>query len=208
MDISPFLELSALASIGLFSAVLFALWRRQKLKVTESAHQENALVDSQIDTLSGLPAQAKFNRDASTLISRAKTPVGIILLKMDQFEDINNTYGSAIGDAVIRSLGDLIVQISRPGSISGRMTGVTFCIAIPNASLPAARIFAEGLRRAISMLEIASLPGEYQLTASFGVALHTPTDTFEQSYERAFEALLAAQKDGCNKISLDMKDAA
>ena len=206
MGIGPFREL--LARAGFSSIAPRPLWERQKTGTPKWRQTKNAPKGPQIDPLSGLLQKTVFNHNVSKLLAKTKTPVGIILVKMDQFQDINDVYGYPIGDAIIRSVGGLITQISRPGSLSGRMEGVTFCIAIPNASLPAARIFAEGLRRALSELESTSLPDQHELTASFGVALHVPANRFDQSYQKACDALLNAQKKGYNKISLAMKDAA
>lgn len=98
-------------------------------------------------------------------------PLSLVLLDLDHFKSINDTYGHPAGDAVLLDLAELLRERGRAADIAGRYGGEEFVLVFPETSLEAARAAAERLRVAIESRPTV-LPDGYELhvTSSFGVA--------------------------------------
>jgi diguanylate cyclase (GGDEF)-like protein len=135
---------------------------------------------------------------------RNQTPVGIILIDVDFFKKINDTYGHHNGDAVLKSIAATIISGVRKIDITGRYGGEEFLIITPNTSREGILILAERLRKMIESLEIPLEHGKLRVTASFGAyTLKVSTvPSFNDLLEKADEALYRAKSGGRNRVCI------
>ena len=156
-----------------------------------------------IDPLTGCVNRRHFIERANELIQfsrRARMPVTLAIMDLDDFKRVNDTYGHPAGDAVLRMIGRAGRDHMRAPDLLGRIGGEEFALLMPNTALAGAAHFAERLRAAIGD-EKAELEGaQVQITVSLGLAEMQPEESFEQLYARADAALYAAKEAGRNRV--------
>ena len=163
----------------------------------------DATSKSETDSLSGLMNRRGFEHHAETArreAARHGIPVSLVIADLDHFKRVNDTYGHACGDRVIRAFADLLKEVSGDGHVAGRIGGEEFAILLAGVNLAAARLLAEGTRSAFGTLSVDCLPADYRCTASFGIAELEPGDDFGALMRRADQALYAAKKDGRDRV--------
>ncbi|AMS21780.1 diguanylate cyclase [Pseudomonas synxantha] len=125
---------------------------------------------AQTDELTGLKNRRAFFEHAQLLYTQCQQnlqPLCALMLDMDHFKYINDTYGHQAGDQVLRQVGGVISASFRQADVSGRLGGEEFAVLLPNTSLETARTIGEQLIEAIAGLSAEPVQG---LTASLGVA--------------------------------------
>jgi diguanylate cyclase (GGDEF)-like protein len=134
--------------------------------------------------------------------TRDHYPVGVIMLDVDHFKRINDTYGHEAGDAVLRALGTLLLSIVRAGDMACRYGGEEFVLILPSAPLPVLADRAEVIRQAISRLVIPYHAGDLPpITASLGVSVVADaTISVMVALAQADAALYAAKHAGRNQV--------
>jgi two-component system cell cycle response regulator len=161
------------------------------------AHRAQALVRrSLLDPLTGalnrrgILSVLRRERERSM---RAGQPLSVLMLDVDGFKGLNDTYGHAAGDSVLRHIARAIVETVRVVDHVGRMGGDEFVVAIPDGDEHAARALAA--RLAMMDLEPPDLPIEHvQIGISVGVATLQPGDTLETLLERADAEMYRAKR--------------
>lgn len=133
---------------------------------------------------------------------RHRYPIGLILIDIDHFKRINDTYGHDAGDTVLRAVSQLLLSSVRAEDVVCRYGGEEFVLVLPSASPAVTIARAESLRQAIARLEIAydgrPLPS---VTISAGVSDITSADaSVADSLRRADVALYAAKGAGRNRV--------
>lgn len=159
----------------------------------------DATSKSETDALSGLMNRRGFEYHASGAMrdaGRHAVPMSLVIADLDHFKGINDSYGHACGDRVIRAFAGLLREAASGRHIAGRIGGEEFAIFLSGANLAAARLLAEGTRSAFGALSIDGLPADYRCTASFGVAELEAGADFGELMRRADQALYAAKRDG------------
>jgi diguanylate cyclase (GGDEF)-like protein len=159
--------------------------------------------ESQTDPLSGLLNRRGFEDQASKMLADARRgglPASLVICDLDHFKAINDTFGHACGDRVIAAVGRLFGTAASARHAAGRIGGEEFAIVLPGANLPAARLFAEGIRNALARLAVEGLPQSHALTASFGVAELVGPESLIELLARADAALYAAKRDGRDRV--------
>ena len=158
------------------------------------------------DTLTGLYNRGYFDERLNEELLRArryKRPIAIALLDLDHFKAVNDKYGHAAGDAVLRRFADLLYASFRRTDIVARYGGEEFAVALPETDAPEARFKLEQLRR---IVESTPLLGDDErdvhLTFSAGV-VHYPGDGEEPVplVHLADTHLLRAKREGRNRIT-------
>lgn len=160
---------------------------------------------SETDALSGLMNRRGFEyhaRDALRSAVRHGVPVSLVIADLDHFKTINDGFGHACGDHVIKVFAGLLHETASDSHIAGRIGGEEFAILLSGSNLAAARLLAEGTRAAFSALPIIGLPADRRCTASFGVAELRPEGDFDTLMRRADQALYDAKKDGRDCVRL------
>ena len=161
------------------------------------------------DALTKLANRARFTERLDTELARARRygcPVSLVLMDVDHFKQVNDVYGHATGDAVLRSLGGLLLDSVRRVDLAARYGGEELVVVACDTGASAAVAFGERLRRLVEARETA-LPedarhlGEVlRVTASVGVATAIPNDTPESLFARADAALYEAKRGGRNRV--------
>ena len=130
-------------------------------------------------------------------------PVSVIAFDFDNFKHVNDEFGHAAGDHVLRASSALIAEsFVRPGDLFARMGGEEFAIVMPDTSLQRAVEAAEKLRATLEGRTFEYEGEEIRLTSSFGVCTATsPIEPPETLLLRADELLYRSKRDGRNRVS-------
>ena len=158
---------------------------------------------AQTDELTGLMNRRAFFEHAQLLYEQCRhnqQPLCALMMDMDHFKAINDTYGHQAGDQVLRQIGGVISTSFRQADVYGRLGGEEFAVLLPNTSLETARDIAEQLVKAISGLAAEPVHG---LTASLGVAsTHAQVQDLHALMNTADKALYRAKAQGRNQVAV------
>jgi diguanylate cyclase (GGDEF)-like protein len=157
------------------------------------------------DALTGLNNHRHFMDQLSREIkqaSRIKSPLSVMILDLDNFKHINDTYGHLIGDRVISTIAELIRKHVRSTDIAARYGGDEFCVALPNTTAPGARGLAKKLREEIAgVVFSADGDGVFHVTCSIGMAqFRKGTKDSLMILKYADQALYKAKSGGRNQV--------
>ncbi|MBB2203872.1 sensor domain-containing diguanylate cyclase [Gluconacetobacter takamatsuzukensis] len=183
------------------------LWHGLVTDVTERMEMEQQLHDlARLDHLSGLPNRRAFlermEKTWSALVQLRLDRVAVLMIDVDHFKSINDRYGHAAGDEVIRHVAALMSLVLRSGDITGRMGGEEFAICLPGVGLEEAGRIADRLRTEIAETQAWFEDIAISLTVSIGIAAMLPTDrNGEQVLARADKALYTAKQEGRNRVA-------
>lgn len=168
----------------------FAEERGQRLSLEHLAHT---------DPLTGVPNRRALYREIEDLLEGTRLGVGgcLILLDVDHFKRINDTFGHNVGDDVLVRLAALIWADLRDDDTVGRWGGEEFLITLPGLSLELGEHVAERLR---GELEGQMLSHGKSVTASFGVTCCRSSDDLQSCTARADRALYSAKTAGRNRV--------
>jgi two-component system cell cycle response regulator len=161
------------------------------------------------DQLTGLFNRRYMSRHLSTLISNAGTtgkPVSFLILDIDFFKKINDTYGHDVGDDVLREFANRVSHNVRGIDLACRYGGEEFVVVMPDTDMTFAYMVAERLRQSVADIpfKISVPPGQITVTISIGVtASEGSGDTAEALLRRADQALYRAKRDGRNRVVAD-----
>lgn len=128
-------------------------------------------------------------------------PFSLILLDLDQFKRINDTYGHAAGDAALVETGRVIRECIRSGDMAWRLGGDEFAILMPGTPVDAAVQAAEYLRAQLGQARLQSPLGVFGATASFGIAQSRMDEPLHDLFVRTDILLYGAKQQGRNRIS-------
>jgi diguanylate cyclase (GGDEF)-like protein len=159
--------------------------------------QQLALTDGLTGCFNRRSFEMQLERDLR-LATRMRQPVSLIMLDIDHFKRVNDTYGHDAGDAALRFLADVLRDELRGVDTAARYGGEEFAVILPQANLDGALIVAERLR---ARLETTDIPGIGCITASFGIAtfpLHA--NSRAQLVSSADRALYEAKHQGRNLV--------
>ncbi|MEA3383090.1 MAG: diguanylate cyclase [Campylobacterota bacterium] len=126
--------------------------------------------------------------------------LSVILIDIDSFKFINDTYGHDIGDMILGELANILKVSSRTSDIVSRWGGEEFCIGLPNTNIEDAVLVAEKIRITIENYIFAK---DLKITCSFGVSQLHETDTYTNLFKRTDEALYKAKHTGKNKVIME-----
>ena len=152
-------------------------------------------------TRRGFVDQAQREMERTLRYGRASS---LIMIDVDHFKRVNDTYGHSIGDQVLKQIASLAETTLRPCDLFGRLGGEEFALLMPETSGAAALVVAERLRNTIAEHPMTLHGGgTIHVTASFGVAeLSTSFNTLTAWLERADTMLYAAKSGGRNRTQL------
>jgi diguanylate cyclase (GGDEF)-like protein len=159
------------------------------------------------DALTGLLNRRAFLDSTNREVARARRyndKLSVVLLDVDHFKHINDRRGHAAGDVVLGAVGKLLGGTVRTCDIVARWGGEEFVIVLPSTPLDGAEQVAERIREQLENAKIHDGSGELiPVTASFGVAAYTGTETLEQVIDRADRAMYLAKSGGRNRVVAD-----
>lgn len=155
------------------------------------------------DGLTGVSTRRAFKEDAEKYVAlarRHRSQLSAITFDIDRFKAINDTYGHAAGDVVLKAVARAVEPILRQSDIFGRLGGEEFGVILPDADANAAMAVAEKLRHALLELRFPGSRPALLVSASFGVASFDPgADDYDSLMLKADEALYEAKRTGRNK---------
>jgi diguanylate cyclase (GGDEF)-like protein len=154
------------------------------------------------DPLTQVANRAEFDRVHEMFINAHQQqgmPCSLIIMDLDRFKRVNDTYGHQAGDHAIISLARLLKGACRPGDLVARYGGEEFVMLCADCDNATAARRAEQIRKALSQIPQPAMDGR-TLTASFGVTEIQPGDTPETMLRRADRALLTAKSQGRNQV--------
>uniref|UniRef100_UPI00334285C7 GGDEF domain-containing protein n=1 Tax=Castellaniella defragrans TaxID=75697 RepID=UPI00334285C7 len=128
--------------------------------------------------------------------------VCLLLVDLDNFKRVNDSYSHAVGDAVLAEVGRVIQATIRNTDIAGRIGGEEFAILLPHTDVDGGYELAERLRKSLMTIRLPDLPDGYIITASIGLAHRRFNDTLEVLLARADFLLYEAKRAGKNRVML------
>jgi diguanylate cyclase (GGDEF)-like protein len=165
------------------------------IAIENASLYRQAYLASITDDLTGLGNTRHFNGNLVRLIARGG-PVSLIILDLDNFKSVVDSYGHLVGSRTIAQIGRMIGRLIRPGDVAARFGGDEFVIAMPDTDATSAARLADGIRQAIEAChwlegEDVDLSG---VTASFGVATFPDQARDAESLFRAADAAMYSVK--------------
>ena len=156
------------------------------------------------DGLTGLPNKRAVTDAMKRLFAQASTtasPLGVLLIDLDHFKQVNDQRGHPVGDQVLANVGAVLRSVLRARDFAGRNGGEEFAVLLPDTGVPAALEIAERIRAAIAEI---SLPGtDVSVTASLGVVgFPDHATTLDRLEWLADAALYLAKREGRNRVEL------
>ena len=173
----------------------------------ENAHL-HGLVKAQAvtDELTGLANRRRFMEVVELELKRAErfqSPLGLLLVDLDDFKLVNDRFGHGTGDEVLRALSDVFRESLRDVDLAARLGGEEFAVLLPETDYPGAAGVAERLRASLASLDLDAPDGEqFGVTASFGVAVYPEAQTVDELLRSADAALYQAKAEGKNRVAL------
>ncbi len=162
-------------------------------------------VHARIDALTGLVNRGAFDdalSRAAALFARDGTGYAVVMIDVDHFKRINDTWGHGVGDEVLRRLGEVVAAGCRRTDIAARYGGEEFALILNRATAEQARRTARRILAAVRGLEIPVPSGRLDLTCSAGVAVAALGDTPAQVLARADRALYQAKDEGRDRLCI------
>lgn len=134
------------------------------------------------------------------LAQRNDTPLAMIALDIDFFKNVNDTYGHAFGDCVLKHLTECIKQCARTSDAMFRYGGEEFNLLLNNTELDGAQEVAERIRQTIEQTPCICNGTSISITASMGISILSDNDNQECFFKRADDALYHAKSAGRNQV--------
>jgi diguanylate cyclase (GGDEF)-like protein len=156
------------------------------------------------DSLTGLPNRRYFLETANLEVERVRrfgTAASLVMIDLDHFKAVNDTYGHPVGDEALHSLAQVCKKLLRQIDVIARIGGEEFVIMLPGTNETEAVAVAEKLRHAVCETSVKSGQSQFNITASFGVAeIRADEKGVDECLGRADSALYAAKRGGRNCV--------
>jgi diguanylate cyclase (GGDEF)-like protein len=171
---------------------------REQIRQQNEELQRLATRDALTDCLNRRAFHSQLEQ-ALALSLRHADPLSVLMIDVDHFKGVNDRFGHAVGDAVLRGVADRIRATLRSTDLVCRFGGEEFCVLLPKTASEDAAAVAEQLRAAIAHGEIAGVA----VTASFGVgSIDRSEITAAALLEQADAALYASKRNGRNRVTV------
>lgn len=162
-----------------------------------------ALTAAAKDPLTGVNNRSAMNSTIireTELARRHDTPLSLIELDIDHFKKVNDTYGHATGDSVLKSVANIIENCIRSSDIFFRSGGEEFLLVLSNTKERGALLLAERIRKSIEKYNFHVGDAKITVTASLGVSCFEKGDDSESLFEKADTALYQSKQNGRNCV--------
>ena len=213
--------LNSLATAGVltlaFTFFTLLMVRVARTRIDSQARRLEELAGK--DMLTGLDNRLRFTETVMSeyaRVCRTGEKSSLLLMDLDRFKDVNDTFGHPVGDTVLAKAAAVIRANVRDTDHVARFGGEEFIILLPGTSTEGARMAAEKIRSAVSECTFPAPAEELRITASFGVAplvedessvscsdgSPKPATRVDQAYQKADEALYRAKRNGRNRVEV------
>jgi diguanylate cyclase (GGDEF)-like protein len=173
------------------------------MTVSLSARSQTLEQAALTDGLTGMQNRRYFDdalREYLQEFRRIDRPVGLMILDLDHFKQVNDTHGHDVGDEVLRAVASCLRGMTRYHDVVARLGGEEFAVVTPNMEVELLARFAERIRKAIANMSIMSGNVRLKVTASVGLAVWDHKESAEDFYRRADRQLYEAKKQGRNRV--------
>ena len=162
------------------------------------------------DTLTGLPNRRFFFEHASLIfeeVKRYEKPLSLLVMDIDHFKKINDTYGHDVGDVVLKTFADVLRGIVRQSDICARFGGEEFVILLPNTDLEGAKVLAERIRATAAKNPVEHSSIVIVFTVSIGISQYRKgMQNINELIKEADIALYRAKEGGRNRVEVFIPD--
>lgn len=188
--------LALLLGLALVAMLVGLAWRQRR-----RTHRLRTL--AMTDPLTGAASRVAIEKIAArTLAESAQTatPVAVLLLDLDYFKQVNDRYGHAAGDTVLRATVEAWQAQLRDRDALGRIGGEEFAVVCAGTGPEQARAIAARLLEATRLLRLPEIDRTLRVSTSIGIAVAQPDDTRETLFARADTALYRAKQQGRDRV--------
>ncbi|MBM4279797.1 MAG: GGDEF domain-containing protein [Deltaproteobacteria bacterium] len=155
------------------------------------------------DGLTGVWNRRTLDRRLDEAVARVRRngqPLCVVLADVDHFKSVNDTWGHATGDEVLKGVARTLQDCARTTDVVGRLGGEEFVVVCEGTDLAGALVVAERMRAALKALRFDTSKGPLAVTSSFGVAVWTDGETGHAALERADQHLYRAKQQGRDRV--------
>jgi two-component system cell cycle response regulator len=155
------------------------------------------------DCLTGMQNRRYFDDALKQYLDefgRIGKPVGLLIVDLDHFKQVNDTHGHDVGDEVLRAVAACLKDMTRYHDVVARLGGEEFAVVAPNMDAETLARFAERIRKAIAGMAVISGNVRLKVTASVGIAVWDRSETAVALFRRADQQLYRAKNLGRNRI--------
>ncbi|MBI5785438.1 MAG: GGDEF domain-containing protein [Rhodocyclales bacterium] len=208
------LAIASLAALIVTAAITTGIQRRLALtgqlqKVRGDLEETNVALRATLaaaemlaarDQLTGLCNRRNFDQRLEAAIARATRHgdvFSLLMLDIDHFKNVNDYYGHATGDDVLRRFGEVLSERLRPYDVAARWGGEEFVVLADGATLDNARMLAEQIRESVASTPFSPVP---RVTVSIGIADYMQGESGDDLLRRADKALYGAKRNGRNRV--------
>lgn len=170
-----------------------------------SAREHRLRMEAYLDPLTGVLNRRsflEFSGKEEARVRRRDYELAILMVDIDLFKRVNDTYGHSAGDAVIRRLADICVRALRPSDMVARYGGEEFVISLPETGIEPARMVAERLRHSVSQATILDGDAEIRFTVSIGISICSRDSSLAAAMRNADDALYTAKHNGRDRVEV------
>ena len=157
------------------------------------------------DSLTGLLKHSLIKQEVEKELARCRRdghPSSVVMLDLDHFKQINDTWGHRYGDIVIRTLANLLRNRLRETDMIGRYGGEEFLVVLPHCTVSAAAELIQGIGESFAELVFSTDGGSFQVTLSAGVAAINDFPNGDDALEAADQALYERKRSGRNGVTV------
>ena len=183
------------------------LTRQSAITINRANTYSKVLQYATLDALTNLNNRRQFEvrlKQEIATTKRQKNPLCAMMIDIDFFKKVNDTYGHASGDIVLRTVASIIKEHLRESDIPSRYGGEEFAVLLPYTHIEEAKIVGERLRKAVEKTQISIDKKNINVTISMGLAEFSSIETGEDLFKRADRALYEAKESGRNRVCVDL----
>jgi diguanylate cyclase (GGDEF)-like protein len=188
------------------TAELLAVNDQLREEITRRQKVEEALSRAaRSDPLTGLMnrrAMMYWFRYQLRHYQRNRIPFAVLLCDIDHFKKVNDTYGHAVGDQVLKDMAGFLQEALRSQDLVARWGGEEFLILLPDTDEAGGGVVAEKIRRRVEQETFRDGAREFHLTLSFGVAVYRPEQSADDCIKAADAAMYRAKNAGRNRVEI------
>lgn len=181
------------------------LTRQSAITINRANTYSKVLQYATLDALTNLNNRRQFEtrlKQEIAITKRQNNPLCAMMIDIDFFKKVNDTYGHASGDEVLRTVASVIKAQLRESDIPARYGGEEFAVLLPYTHIEEAKIVGERLRKAVEETTVQLDDLTINVTISMGLAEFTQDETGEELFERADKALYEAKESGRNRVCI------
>lgn len=192
-------NLTLLMVLGLMVLGILGAWFIRALKQRNLFRQS-----AQVDGLTLVSSRAHFTTCAQRVFKDTRVSLSLVLFDMDFFKKVNDTYGHATGDWVLKAVCDTAKLQLQKVDLLGRLGGEEFAMLLPMCTDAQARALAERCREAIAAIDTLPSGFDFPISASFGIATRAmdKPGSFEEALVAADKALYLSKNEGRNRVTV------